>query len=101
MKIMELLQDNQIYRRISHFLAQIGLSNDYNNQSEEQRVYQYMRNFANMVGLSYENQVAENMNSQLDHTLKGLLLQLTHQNQSEEIGRASCREKVKITEVDE
>lgn len=83
MKIMELLQDNQIYRRISHFLAQIGLSNDYNNQSEEQRVYQYMRNFANMVGLSYENQVAENMNSQLDHTLKGLLLQLTHQNQSE------------------
>src|SRR5699024_6825283 len=55
----------------------------YNNQSEEQRVYQYMRNFANMVGLSYENQVAENMNSQLENTLKGLLLQLTHQNQSE------------------
>jgi len=82
-KVMELLQDNQIYRRISHFLAQIELSNDYNNQSAEQRFYQYMKNFANMVGLSYESQVAENMNSQLDNTLKGLLLQLIHQNQSE------------------
>ena len=91
MRIMRLLHDNQVYHKMTQFIVDHQLVNENRNLPLEQQFLNHIKQFTVMTGLTYENLVLEDHSSQLNNTLKGLLLQIIHQNNEGPISDQSVR----------
>jgi len=91
MRVMRLLHDNQIYHKMTQFKVDNQLVNENRNLPLEQRFLNHIKQFTTMTGLTYENLVLEDNPSQLNNTLKGLLLQIIQQNNEGPISDQSVR----------
>src|SRR5699024_227077 len=67
------------------------LVNENRNLPLEQRFLNHIKQFTTMTGLTYENLVLEDNPSQLNNTLKDLLLQIIQQNNEGPISDQSVR----------
>lgn len=81
MKMMQPMNDSRVYRAVSHVLEHDQLSAEFISRPVEERLSHYIRQFSTLIGLSYENELVEGTSTQLQNTLKGLLLQLMHQGE--------------------
>lgn len=81
LKVMQIMQSDHVYTKINHFIINQELTNEFINRPIEQQFVNQIKQFTNMVGLSYENQLLDDKNNHLQNTIKGLLLQLIQQSE--------------------